>query len=304
MLRQILMVLAIIGPALFSGCSAASASGPKLIALPPTGGTVTLEPGIYACPAHIPAGTHIIGHGSIVPGEMLADTTWAAVADRTPLPEVRILCPGGLTIAANDFQASNVIFDFQGAGGLTLENVAYGNLIVGIVNSETALTLHAVDANMFGLTVPKAVIYRTKVGLVLRGDCRTICGAVTLNDIGHIDIIQASEHGAIISQYADTNSIGHLWVHMADNATGSGIIFNDQATMAYDADANGNLIGWLDCDGINFTGYCAEFRGYSVGNKVTLGFGIMPDANKVHFDNSFSQTANQVTKVQEVPKAP
>ena len=33
-----------------------------------------------------------------------------------------------------------------------------------------------------------------------------------------------------------------------------------------------------------------------------MGFGIMPEAGKLHYSNVFSQTANTVSKLQEHPK--
>lgn len=286
--------------ALLSGCNSVYAAVPQPFPSVPANGTVTLEPGRYACPTRLADGVHIIGHGSIVPAEMLADPSWANLAHRDPLPEVRILCPGGLTITANDVHLSGVIFDFEGSGGLTLESTAYGNLSVAITNAETGLTLHSSQGNLFGLTVPKLVIYNTKTGIYLRGDNAT---AVTWVDFGHVDIVQARDHGIVISQFADTNTFAAVHIHMMDNATGSGVVFNDAGVLG-DVDASGNKIGWLGCDGINFSGYCADFRGYTIGNQVTMGFGIMPDTNKIHFDNAFSAAANRVTKMQESPKAP
>lgn len=231
---------------------------------------------------------------------MVADVTWAPIAIRDPLPEVRIVCPGGLTITANDVSISGVIFDFEGSGGLTLESMTYGDFSIGITNSQTALTLHGSKGNTSGLTFPKLVIYNTNTGIYLRGDNATV---VTWVDFGHVDIVQARDRGIVISQFADTNTFAAVRIHMKDNSTGSGVVFNEASVLG-DVDASGNKFVWLGCDGINFTGYCADFRGYTVGNQVTMGFGIMPDEQKIHFQNAFSQAANIVVKMQESPKMP
>jgi hypothetical protein len=80
----------------------------------------------------------------------------------------------------------------------------------------------------------------------------------------------------------------------------AGVVFNDKGTLG-DVDASGNFVSCLSCDGgTTFPGYSVDFRGYTVGNQVTVAFGTMPDGNKIHFANTSSQTANNVVKVGDI----
>jgi hypothetical protein len=183
-----------------------------------------------------------------------------------------------------------------------LDGVTYSYFDLGITNSKVALTVQSKDGNNAGNVFRRVVIFNTDVGMLLQGLNST---AVTWNEFDHVDIVHAASYGIVVSQFADTNKFGAVHVRM--NSTGiAGVVFNDQAVLG-DVDASGNIFGLVSCDAddsSSFAGYCVDFRGYTVGNKVTQGFGIMPDANKIHFDNSFSQSANVVDKLQETPKVP
>jgi hypothetical protein len=299
------ILLALVLSALLTGCGSSfnplnpptvGASGP----LPfPSGTIVTLEPGTYACPTGIAVGTHVIGHGSVAPPEMINDKGFAPLPPAAPV--VRILCSGDLTLSnLSGVDLSGVIFDFQGTGGLVLDDVAWSRFDIGIVNSTTGLTVQSRTSNNAGNTFPRVVVYETQRGIILQG----FNSAVTWNDFGHVDIVRAHDYGINISQFADSNTFHAVRINLYPSAT-AGVIFNDKGVLA-DVDASGNVFSLLNCDSPEpgFTGYCADFRGYTVGNQVTMGFGIMPDANKLHFANAFSEAANTVVKLQETPKVP
>jgi hypothetical protein len=92
-------------------------------------------------------------------------------------------------------------------------------------------------------------------------------------------------------------------MHLRSSAH-DGMVFNDAAVLG-DLDASGNIIHALDCDGEpGFAGACAHFKGYTVGNYITMGFATMPEQNKIVFDNTFSAGANTIVKLQENPKQP
>jgi hypothetical protein len=304
------ILLAFILSALFTGCGSfdpvnppsASASGPQSFpAIPANGGTITLEPGDYACPGKIPSGTHIIGHGAIVPPDLINDKTFAPIASPAA-PVVRIVCPATFSLTdVSGVEMSGVVFDFQNAGGLVVDSVTYSRFDLGIVNSTVGLTVQSKDGNNMGNVFPRVVIYNTQTGILLQGLNST---AVTWNDFGHVDIVRAVNYGVVVSQFADTNTFAAIRIRMNNSAI-AGLVFNDKAVLG-DVDASGNTVTAIGCDadGPAFAGYCVDFRGYTVGNKVSMGFGIMPDSNKIHYDNSFSQSANAVTKIQEVPKLP
>jgi len=242
----------------------------------------------------------MIGHGAIVPQELLQDD-FAPIANRVPVPEVRIVCPSGLTLKnVNDIEISGVIFDFEQGGGLVLDGVTYSKFEMALAHSITALTLTTNDGNTFSDTFPRLTIYDAQTGILMKG---VNSKAVTWNDFGHVDIVRASNMGIDISQFADTNTFAAVRIRLSATAT-AGVVFNDNNVFG-DMDASGNTFLALGCDADNaasYTGYCADFRGDTVGNKVTMGFGIMPDDGKLHFSNAFSQTANMVVKLQEHPK--
>lgn len=266
------------------------------------GGTITLEPGVYNCPASgtLPSGTHIIGHGAIVPQELLQDN-FAPIANRLPVPEVRIVCPNGLTLKdVNDIELSGVILDFGNSGGLTLDGVMFSKFEIALAHATTALTLTTTDGNTANNTFPRLTIYDAGIGVLANG---INSHAVTWDDFGHIDIVRAQQAGIIISQFTDSNTFAAVRIRMNATAT-AGVIFNDKGVLG-DVDASGNTFLALGCDVDTmetYTGYCADFRGNTVGNKVTMGFGIIPDTAKIHFANTFSQSANTIIKLQEHPK--
>jgi hypothetical protein len=248
----------------------------------------------------LPSGSHISGHGAIVPQELLQDT-FAPIANRQPSQEVRIACPSGLTLHdVNDVEISGVIFDFENSAGLVLDGVTYSKFEIGLANSTVALTVTANDGNTMSNTFPRLVIYNTQTGILMQGLNSKV---VTWNDFGHVDIVKAQNMGIDISQFTDTNTFAAVRIRMMSSAA-AGVVFNDNAVVG-DVDASGNIFLALDCDADNaaaYTGYCADFRGNTVGNNVKMGFGIMPDAQKVHFSNAFSRSANTVLKLQETPK--
>jgi hypothetical protein len=277
------------------------ATGPQTFpAIPPSGGVIVLEPGTYTCPTVIPSGTHIVGHGAIVTPELSSDTF--APLSSAPAPVVRVLCNADLTIAnVGDVDISGVVFDFQGAGGLVLDSINWSRFDIGIVNATTALTLESRTGNAAGNVFPRLLIYKANTGILVTG----FGHATTWNDFGHVDIVRARDIGIDISQLTDTNTFDDVRIRVSAAAQ-AGVVFNDAGVLG-DVDASGNIFRALSCDADNssqFTGYCADFRGYTVGNKITMGFGIMPDGNKVHFANAFSQSANIVTQIQETPKQP
>jgi len=291
-----------------SGCAGTNntivkASGPIAFpSLPAAGGTITMEPGTYACPEGIASGVHIVGHGATVPPELLASTNFAPIATAAAVPVVRVTCTHSLTIKdANDVQISGVIFDFQGSGaGLILDSVTYSRFDIGIVDAGTALTLTTHDGNTFSDMFPRLILYKHDVGIVLHG---VNSKAVTWNDFGPVDLVDTRKVGILVSQYADTNTFSAVRMHLLGSAK-DGLVFNDSGTLN-DVDASGNVFQLLDCDAEGgFAGSCAHFKGYSVGNFVRMGFGIMPDQDKVVFDNPFSASSNTVQKMQEHPKLP
>lgn len=280
---------------------AVAASGPLAFpAITGPGQTVTLEPGTYTCPTNVPSGTHIVGHGAPVPTELVEDNDFTHFHISAP-PIVRIVCPAGLkllNVAGVDF--SGVILDFQNAGGFVLDSVGYSRFDMGIVDSNIALTVQSVTGNNMGNTFPRLIIYHTNTGIILQGFAST---AVTWNDFGHVDIVRARDFGIIFSQFADSNTFGAVRIRLGAAGV-AGVVFNDKAVLG-DVDAGGNIFALLNCDGDSaFHGYCADFRGYTIGNQVLMGFGIMSDVNKVHFDNAFSAGANNVHQIQEFPKQP
>jgi hypothetical protein len=264
--------------------------------------TLTLEPGDYDCPASIPSGTHIVGHGTIVPPELTADRPFAPIS-AVAAASVRIFCDHDLALSSvSGVEISGVIFYFENMGGLVLDSITGCQFSMGIVDSPLALNIESTTGNVMENTFPRLILYNVGKGMILQGFNST---GVTWNDFGHVEIVRAREYGINISRFADTNKFDHVLIRMANTAQ-AGVIFNDSAALA-DVDASGNVFSLLSCDTdipATFTGYCADFRGYTVGNNVTMGFGIMPDANKVHFNNAFSQGANIVVKMQETPKIP
>lgn len=290
---------------LLCGCAQTSlnptvkAAGPA--PFPGTSGTVILEPGEYTCPTAISSGTHLVGHGAIVPPELLASKNFAPIAVTGPVPVVRVICDHGLTIKdASDVQISGVIFDFHGTGGLTLDSVTYSRFDIGIVDADTALTLTTSDGNTFSNMFPRLVLYKHNTGIVLNG-----VGSkdVTWNDFGPIDMVDTRQFGMVVSQFSDTNTFGAIRIHLLGTAQ-DGIVFNDAGSLA-DIDASGNVFQLVNCDAEpGFTGSCAHFKGYTIGNRLRMGFGIMSDINKIKFDNPFSASANIIEKLQEQPKIP
>jgi hypothetical protein len=261
-----------------------------------------MEPGTYACPDTITGGTHIVGHGAIVPPELLAAKNFAPIAKAGDVPVVRIVCAHDLTIKdASDVQMSGLILDFKGSGaGLILDGVTYSRFDIGIVDAGTALTLTTHDGNTFSDTFPRLVLYKHAIGVELNG---VNSKAVTWNDFGPIDLVDTRRAGIVVSQFADTNTFAAVRMHLLGSAQ-DGLVFNDAGALR-DVDASGNMFSLLNCDGeAGFAGACAHFKGYSVGNFVRMGFGIMPDQNKVVFDNPFSASSNLIQKMQEQPKQP
>jgi hypothetical protein len=290
---------------LLCGCGSATldpivkAAGP--IPFPTAGGTIVLQPGEYACPASISSGTHIIGRGALVPPELLAARNFAPIALNGSVAVVRVICNHGLIIKdASDVQISGVIFDFRGTGGLTLDSVSYSRFDMGLVDADTALTLTTNDGNTFSNLFPRLVLYKHNTGIVLNG---VASKDVTWNDFGPIDIVDTRQVGVVISQFSDTNTFSALRMHLLGTAQ-DGLVFNDSGSLA-DIDASGNMFQLVNCDAEpGFAGYCAHFKGYTTGNRLRMGFGIMSDANKVKFENAFSASANIVEKMQEQPKTP
>jgi hypothetical protein len=307
--RSIFLLFAI---TFLSGCSGTSsvvppvqASGPRPFpAITSAGTTVTLEPGVYTCPTSILAGTRIVGHGAVIPPEMITDNAFAPLP--APAPVVRIVCSGNLTLTdLTGLDISGVVFDFQNSGGLFLDTIAWSRFDLGITHSTTALTVQGKDGNNGGNVFPRIVIYEAQTGILMQGVDNSAGqpSAVTWNDFGHVDIVHAHEFGIDISQYADSNTFRAVRINMIASAS-AGLVFNDKGVLG-DVDASGNIVSSLSCDGgTTFAGYCVDFRGYTVGNQVTVAFGTMPEVNKVHFANAFSQTANMVVRLQENPRVP
>jgi hypothetical protein len=264
--------------------------------------TLTLEPGDYDCPASIPSGTRIIGHGSIVPAELTADKAFAPISAVAAAP-VRIFCDHDLVLTSvSGVEISGVIFYFENLGGLVMDSSTGGRFSIGIADSPLALNLESTTGNAMENTFPRLIFYNVGKGIILQGFNST---GVTWNDFGHVEMVRVADYGINFSQYADTNKFDHVLIRLAHTAQ-AGVIFNEKAVLG-DVDASGNVFSLLSCDAddsATYAGYCADFRGYTTGNHVTMGFGIMPDANKIHFQNAFSQAANTVIKMQESPKIP
>ncbi|MBZ5494451.1 MAG: hypothetical protein LAO76_26300 [Acidobacteriia bacterium] len=264
--------------------------------------TLTLEPGEYGCPASIPSGTRIIGHGTIVPPELTNDKAFAPMSAAAAAP-VRIFCDHDLVISSvSGVEISGVIFYFENLGGMVLDSITGCQFSIGIADSPLAMNLESTTGNAMENTFPRLIIYNVGKGIILQGFNST---GVTWDDFGHVEIVRARDYGINISRFSDTNKFDHVLIRLANSAQ-AGVIFNDAAALA-DVDASGNVFSFLSCDvdsSTTYTGYCADFRGYTVGNHILMGFGIMPDANKVHFQNAFSQQANIVVKIQESPKIP
>lgn len=290
---------------LLCGCGSTSfepvvkAAGP--VPFPTASGTITLQPGEYACPKSIPSGTHIEGRGAIVPPELLMSMNFAPIALKGSVPVVRVICDHGLTIKdASDVQISGVIFDFRGTGGLILDSVTYSRFDMGLVDADTALTLTTNDGNTFSNLFPRLVIYKHNTGILLNG---VASKGVTWNDFGPIDIVDTRQFGVVVSQFSDTNTFAAIRLHLLGTAQ-DGLVFNDAGSLA-DVDANGNVFHLVNCDAEpGFAGNCAHFKGYTTGNHLRMGFGIMDDASKVKFENAFSASANLIEKMQEHPKTP
>jgi hypothetical protein len=264
--------------------------------------TLTLEPGDYDCPAAIPSGTRIIGHGTIVPAELTADKAFAPISAGAAAP-IRIFCDHDLVLTSvSGVEISGVIFYFENIGGLVMDSSTSCKFSIGIADSPLALNLESTTGNAMENSFPRLVFYNVGKGIILQGFNST---GVTWNDFGHVEMVRVADYGINFSQYADTNKFDHVLIRLANTAQ-AGVIFNDKAVLG-DRDASGNVLSLLNCDADNsatYAGYCADFRGYTTGNNVTMGFGIMPDANKIHFQNAFSQTANTIVKMQESPKIP
>lgn len=264
--------------------------------------TLTLEQGDYACPDSIPSGTRIIGHGTIVPPELTADKAFAPMS-ATSAAAVRIFCDHDLVISSvSGVEISGVIFYFENLGGMVLDSITGCQFSIGIADSPLAMNIESTTGNVMENTFPRLIMYNVGRGMILHGFNST---GVTWSDFGHVEMVRVRDYGINISQFADTNKFEHVLIRLAHTAQ-AGVIFNDNAVLG-DVDASGNVFSLLSCDADGFAtyaGYCADFRGYTVGNHVVMGFGIMPDANKVHFQNAFSQSANIVIKLQETPKMP
>lgn len=310
--RNLTRFLLLLTVTILSGCGRSSsvvppvqASGPlPFPAITSAGTTITLEPGVYGCPTNILSGTRIIGHGAVIPPEMITDNAFAPLPP--PAPVVRIVCSGNLTLTdLTGIDISGVVFDFQNSGGLFLDTVVWSRFDLAITHSTTALTVQARDGNNAGNVFPRLVIYEAQTGILMQGvnGPAGLPSAVTWNDFGHVDIVHVHEIGINISQYADSNTFRAVRINLIISAT-AGLVFNDKDVLG-DVDASGNIVSSLSCDGgTTFAGYCVDFRGYTVGNQVTVAFGTMPEANKVHYANTFSQTANTVSKLQENPRVP
>ena len=294
--------------ALFSGCgqtglaSAAQATGPIPFPAIPTDGTpLVLKAGTYSCPAVIPTGAHIVGQGSIASPELVGDIHFAPFTTTGTVPAVRISCSNNLVLHnVADVQISGLIFDFNNAGGMVMDGVIYSRFEMSIVNATVGLTMTTTTGNTATNTFPNLIFYNDAVGLVMNG---INSRAVTWNDFGNIELVNITDTGIIVSEFADTNTFGSIRMHLRASAR-DGIVFNDGAVLG-DVDASGNIIRALDCDGEpGFAGACAHFKGYTVGNYVTLGFATVPEQNKIVFDNTFSAGANTIVKLQENPKQP
>lgn len=306
--RLVLLMAVLSFATLLSECGqtshASEANASTLIPFPsiPTDGTpLILSAGSYTCPASIPSGAHIVGRGSIAPPELVGDIHFAPFTTTGTVPTVRISCNGPLLIQnAAAIQISGVVFDFNNAGGLILDGVIYSHFEMGIVNATIGLTMTTTTGTTATNVFPDLILYDDATGLLLKGINNH---AVTWNDFGNVELVNITDTGIIISQFADTNTFGSVRIHLRGSAR-DGIVFNEAGVLG-DVDASGNIIRALNCDGEpGFSGGCAHFKGYTVGNFVTMGFGTMLEDKKIVFDNLFSAGANVVIKLQENPKTP
>ncbi len=293
---------------LFSGCghtrvvSAAQPFGPIPFPFIPTDGTpLVLKAGVYTCPTMIPTGAHIVGRGSVASPELVGDTHFAPFTTTGTVPAVRISCTNNLVLQnVASVELSGLIFDFNNAGGMVMDGVIYSRFEISIVNATVGLTMTTTTGTTATNTFPNLIFYNDAVGLVMNG---INSHAVTWNDFGNLELVNITDTGIIVSQFADTNTFGSIRMHLRGSAR-DGIVFNDAGVLG-DVDASGNIIRALDCDGEpGFAGACAHFKGYTVGNSIVMGFATMPEQNKIVFDNTFSAGANTVVKLQENPKQP
>lgn len=293
---------------LFCGCghtgvvSAVQATGPiPFPSIPVDGTPLVLNAGTYTCPAVIPTGAHIVGRGSIAPPELVGDTHFAPFTTTGTVPAVRISCTSNLVLQnVADVEISGVIFDFNNAGGMVMDGVIYSRFDMSIVNATVGLIMTTTTGNTATNTFPNLIFYNDATGLVMNG---INSRGVTWNDFGNLELVNITDTGIIVSQFADTNTFGSIRMHLRGSAR-DGMVFNDAAVLG-DVDASGNIIRALDCDGEDgFAGACAHFKGYTVGNYITIGFATMPEENKIVFDNTFSAGSNTIVKLQEHPKQP
>jgi hypothetical protein len=282
--------------------SVTEASGPIPFPAIPTDGTpLVLRAGVYTCPTVIPTGAHIVGLGSVAPPELVGDIHFAPFTTTGTVPAVRISCMGNLVLSnVANIQIYGVIFDFNNLGGMVMDGVIYSTFAMSIVNSPVGLTMTTTTGTTATNSFPTLIFYNDSIGMIMKG---INSHAVTWNDFGNLELVNITDVGIIVSQFADTNTFSSIRMHLRGSAR-DGMVFNDAGALS-DVDASGNIVRALDCDGeAGFAGACAHFKGYTVGNYIMLGFSTVPEQNKVVFDNGFSAGANSILKLQENPKQP
>ena len=135
--------------------------GQQQIVIPPDGGTVTLQPGVYIGPDIIPTNTHIVGQGALIGDELIANGGISAQQTGS-IKTVRILYSHPLVIdRSTAIEMSGVILDFQNTGGLTLDSVSESHFDIGIQHSgeSPALTMAANHGNNVGNTFGHLIIW-------------------------------------------------------------------------------------------------------------------------------------------------
>lgn len=307
MLKSTLTLL-LLSITILSGCATVRASGPQPFpAIPPEGGTVRLDPGVYNCPANIPSSTHIIGDGSITPDEVGAFD--GSIVTNGHARNVRILCSRPVVLKnLTDVQISGVIFDFQHFdAGMIIEGTVHSEFSMGIAHTGNvpALELSAHHGNNFANRFSRLMLYDVEQGLKLDGgnDGFLCCAVVTANVFDFVEIMNVHQYGINISQWADTNYFHNVQILGLASDAIAGVVFNDNAVPT-DIDADGNVFQEMyinEADQSNPVACGVRFRGTTLGNYVFLSFGILPDANKFCVEPGFH--TDELHRLNEWPKS-
>jgi hypothetical protein len=266
-------------------------------AIDPNGSTVTLEPGDYDCPPAIPTNTRIIGHGSIMGTEIFSINQ--PVFEVGPISTVRIHCSTSLTLrSVTNVQISGVIFDFGlnangGAGfpsGLVLDGITYSRFDMGVYNTAgPGIKFITTDGQIVGNNFDHLLLWNCFQGMWLSGSGSF---AITWNMFHDVQVLKSTDYGIATDHQVDTNIFDSVRVAFLPATARGGVILNLPGTVI-DTDNGGNIFHSVMVDSLDptgFQGYSVLLNGFTMGNKITITFGLVPESHKFLARPGFTHT--------------